>query len=70
MRTDEKQNPGPYICLVEASEKVRFQHGDIDDEDNHDDNTDADEDGLINLTNDNEDDEREYRMSRVDLKIA
>ena len=43
MRTDEKQNPGPaYICLAESSEKVRFQHSDIDEEEIHDDNTDAD----------------------------
>ena len=50
MRTDEKQNPGrAYICLAESSEKVRFQHSDIDEEENHDDI--ADEDGFINLTN-------------------
>ena len=51
MRTDEKQNPGrrAYICLAESSEKVRFQHSDIDEEEHHDDI--ADEDGFINLTN-------------------
>ena len=49
MRTDEKQNPGrTYICLAESSEKVRFQHSDIDEEEHQDDI--ADEDGFINLT--------------------
>ena len=50
MRTDEKQNPGrrAYICLAESSEKVRFQHSDIDEEEEHQDDI-ADEDGFINL---------------------
>ena len=51
MRTDEKQNPGrAYICLAESSEKVRFQHSNIDEEEEHHDGI-ADEDGFINLTN-------------------
>ena len=49
MRTDEKQNPGrAYICLAESSEKVRFQHSHIDEEEEHHDDI-ADEDGFINL---------------------
>ena len=49
MRTDEKQSPGrAYICLAESSEKVRFQHSNIDEEEHQDDI--ADEDGFINLT--------------------